>query len=123
LLAANPGINPGQLGPGTVIRLPEGVEATAPTPAPEVPTEAVEPPPEEPTSTPAPPAPTPTPSSIGQTYVVKSGDIPETIAAQFGITTAELLAANPGINPNALQVGQVLIIPPAAPPAPEGETG
>ena len=51
---------------------------------------------------------------------MQSGDIPETIAARFGITTEALLAANPGVNPNNLQVGQVLIIPPAAPP-PEGQ--
>jgi LysM repeat protein len=123
LRAANPGLDPAQLSVGDVVRLPEGVEAQAPTATPEAneatPTEA--PAVEEPTSTPAPPEPSPTPSSLGQTYTVKSGDIPETIAAQFGITTAELLAANPGLNPNNLQVGQVLIIPPAA--APEGDGG
>ncbi|MEX2225210.1 MAG: LysM peptidoglycan-binding domain-containing protein [Dehalococcoidia bacterium] len=122
LRAANPVLDPAQLSVGDVVRLPEGTEPAAPTETPaaseeQTPTEAP-PPVEEPTSTPEPPAPTPTPSSIGQTYVVQSGDIPETIAAQFGITTAQLLAANPGVNPNSLQVGQVLIIPPAA--APEG---
>jgi LysM repeat protein len=128
LRALNPGLDPATLSVGDVIRLPDGTEAVAPTPASEAtdeeptatPTE--EPAPEEPTATPAPPEPSPTPSSLGQTYVVKSGDIPETIAAQFGITTQELLAANPGVNPNNLQVGQVLVIPPAAPPA-EGEGG
>jgi len=122
LLAANPGLDPAQLGVGDAVRLPEGVDANAPTPSPESETEATpteEPPPPEPTSTP-PPAPSPTPSSLGQTYTVQSGDIPETIAARFGITTEALLAANPGVNPNNLQVGQVLIIPPAAPP-PEGQ--
>jgi LysM repeat protein len=121
LLAANPGLDPGQLLAGDVVRLPEGVDANAPTPTAEAEVESPteEPPPEEPTSTPPPPEPSPTPSSLGQTYVVQSGDIPETIAAQFGITTEALLAANPGVNPNNLQVGQVLIIPPAAPP-PEG---
>jgi LysM repeat protein len=122
LLTANPGLNPAQLSVGDVVRLPEGVDANAPTPTPEPEVESTpteEPPPPEPTSTP-PPAPSPTPSSLGQTYVVQSGDIPETIAAQFGITTEALLAANPGANPNNLQVGQVLIIPPSAPP-PEGE--
>ena len=125
LRAANPGLDPAQLSVGDVVRLPQGVEATAPTatpaggePTPEAPeaTPTEEPAVEEPTSTPAPPGPSPTPSSLGQTYTVKSGDIPETIAAQFGITTQELLAANPGVNPNNLQVGQVLVIPPAAPP-------
>jgi LysM repeat protein len=123
LRAANPDLDPAQLSVGDVVRLPEGVDTNAPPPTPEpadeTPTEEPAP---EPTSTPEPAGPTPTPSSLGQTYVVKSGDIPETIAAQFGITVEALLAANPGINPNNLQVGQVLIIPPAAPPA-EGEGG
>jgi LysM repeat protein len=110
LRAANPNLNPSALSVGDVVHLPEGVEANAP-PLTDTPT--VEPA-EEPTSTPPPAAPTPTPSSLGQTYVVKSGDIPETIAAQFGITVEALLAANPGVNPNNLQVGQVLVIPPAA---------
>jgi LysM repeat protein len=116
LRAANPGLDPAALSVGDVVRLPEGVEATAPTSTPPAAEETpTEPPAPEPTNT-SEPAPTPTPSSLGQTYVVKSGDIPETIAAQFGITVAELLAANPGVNPNNLQVGQVLIIPPAAAP-------
>ena len=127
LRALNPGLDPATLSVGDVIRLPDGTEAVAATATPEPDDEPVEdtptaepPPPEEPTSTPAPPAPTPTASSIGQTYTVQSGDIPESIAAQFGITTQALLAANPGINPNNLQVGQVLVIPPAAPPAEGG---
>jgi LysM repeat protein len=121
LRALNPGLDPATLSVGDVIRLPDGTQAVAATPTPEEPEEepTEEPAPEEPTATPAPPEPSPTPSSLGQTYVVQSGDIPETIAAQFGITTQELLAANPGVNPNNLQVGQVLVIPPAAAP-PEG---
>lgn len=114
LRAANPGVEPGQLIVGQTIRLPAGAEAQ--------PTVEVAPTEPAPTDTP-PPADTPTPSSLGQTYVVKDGDIPVTIAAQFGITVEELLAANPGIDPNALRIGQVLIIPPAAPtpePQPEG---
>jgi LysM repeat protein len=123
LRAANPGLDPAQLSVGDVERLPQGVEARAPTATPEAEEATPTEPPaaEEPTSTPAPPEPSPTPSSLGQRYTVKSGDIPETIAAQFGITTQELLAANPGINPNNLRVGQVLVIPPAA--APEGDGG
>ena len=58
------------------------------------------------------PAPTGTPSSLGQTYTVESGDYPATIAAKFGVTLEALLAANPGIDPTNLQIGQVLVIPP-----------
>jgi len=104
LRAANPEIDPAQLRVGDRINLPEDVEAN-PTPA-EEPTEA----PAEPTSTPI-PAPTATPASLGQTYTVQAGDIPVTIAEKFGITVEELLAANPGIDPRGLQVGDVLIIP------------
>jgi len=121
LLAANPGVDPRALVSGDTIQLPETPEGTPPE---EVPQEPDDTPVPEPSATPV-PAPTSTPSSLGQTYVVKAGDIPETIAAQFGITTEELLAANPGLDPRGLQVGQVLIIPaPAAEdpaePAPEG---
>jgi LysM repeat protein len=58
---------------------------------------------------------TPTPAALGQTYTVQSGDIPLTIAEQFGISVEELLAANPGLDPTGLVVGQVIVIPPASP--------
>jgi len=116
LLAANPGIDPRGLVAGDVIRLPSGVEPGAPRPEP---TESEPEPTEEPAPTDTPvPAPTNTPSALGQTYTVQAGDIPVDIAARFGITVEALLAANPDANPSNLQVGQVLIIPPAATPAP-----
>ncbi len=118
LREANPGLDPATLSVGDTVQLPQ-IEGVPPTPAPETsPTDepapeataTTEPAPEPPTETPPPP-----PTSLGQTYIVKSGDIPVNIAAQFGITVEALLAANPGIDPNGLQVGDVLIIP--APPA------
>jgi LysM repeat protein len=124
LLAANPGINPSRLQSGDNVKLPTGTEPPPPdptategpaeTPVPEATREPVEEPTVEPTEA---PAETATPSPGGQTYTVQEGDIPGTIAAQFGITVEELLAANPGIDPTNLQIGQVLNIPP---PAPEG---
>lgn len=51
-------------------------------------------------------------------YTIKSGDTPYNIARTFGISVDVLLAANPGINPNNLQVGQVICVPTAAPPPP-----
>lgn len=114
LRTANPGIDAGALRVGDTINLPS--DAEAPPPA----TEAPEPE-DEPTEAPAPteaaPVPTNTPSSLGQTYTVQAGDIPVTIAEQFGITVEQLLAANPQLDPRNLQVGDVLIIPVAA----EGE--
>ena len=57
-------------------------------------------------------APSPTPS----TYVIKSGDLPATIAQQFGITVDALLAANNLSRQDVtrLRIGQVLIIPTGA---------
>jgi LysM repeat protein len=39
-------------------------------------------------------------------YRVKPGDLLETIAAEFNTTPERLLELNPGIDPQALQVGQ-----------------
>jgi len=44
-------------------------------------------------------------------YVIKSGDLLGKIAQQFGVSLAELLAANPGVDPRRLQVGQKIVIP------------
>jgi LysM repeat protein len=122
LLAANPGIDPSTLHAGDNIKLPAGTEPVTPQPSPTpeatepaafptpIPvTETVE---DTPTAEPSEP---PEPPERGTVYVVQSGDIPLTIAEQFGITVEALLAANPGINPNGLQVGQELIIPPPPP--------
>jgi LysM repeat protein len=121
LRAANPNLNPAALSVGDLVRLPalSGDPPPTATPTSDAPpptaTIAVEPTSVPPTITPEVAA---TPSSLGQTYVVQAGDIPVTIAERFGITVEALIAANPGMNPNNLQIGQVLIIPP--PPPPEG---
>ncbi len=139
LLAANPGLDPQTLRAGQSIKLPQSTEpppaATVPPstatrasgsatarPATETPAPAAtEPPPTEappsPTTEPAPqdtPAPgaTATPSSVGQTYTVEEGDFPASIAEKFGITLEALLAANPGINPTDMHIGDVIVIPP-----------
>jgi LysM repeat protein len=52
---------------------------------------------------PAPPAVT--------TYTVVKGDILETIAKKNGVTLKALEAANPGVIPTKLQIGQKLVIP------------
>ncbi|MBN2084431.1 MAG: LysM peptidoglycan-binding domain-containing protein [Anaerolineales bacterium] len=52
-------------------------------------------------------APTPTP----QTYTVRAGDTFGSIAAKFAVTVDALTAANPGVDPNVLSIGTVLIIP------------
>ncbi|PBK85571.1 LysM-domain-containing protein [Armillaria gallica] len=47
----------------------------------------------------------------GYTHIVVSGDTCTAIAAQGGITYARLQSANPGINCNALYVGQRVCVP------------
>jgi spore germination protein YaaH len=53
--------------------------------------------------------------------VVQPGDTFYLIAQRFNITLESLLAANPGVDPYQLQVGQEIIIPvPPPPPPPAG---
>ena len=124
LRAANANIDASSLSVGQTIRLPQDASPAAAGATSEPPTEApatAAPPTVEIANTPLPatdtpaPAPTSTAASIGQTYVVQQGDIPVTIAAKFGITVEALLAANPGINPTNLHIGDTLVIPPKPP--------
>lgn len=68
----------------------------------------------EPTSTASTPvetaAPTASPVS-GKTYKVKSGDTLWGIAQKYGITVEALKAANPKVDPKAMRVGTILVIP------------
>jgi LysM repeat protein len=60
---------------------------------------------------------TPTPKM----YAIQSGDTLSTIANEYGVTVDALLAANQLGDPNRLEVGQVILIPPSGPtetPAP-----
>jgi nucleoid-associated protein YgaU len=73
----------------------------------------------------APPSPTASPLPTPQQYTVVSGDTLTSIAAQFGVTVDEVLAANPQIgDPDALQIGDVLTIPVpgSGSPSPSGAT-
>ena len=44
-------------------------------------------------------------------YSIQSGDTLSAIAKRFGVSLNALLAANPTVNPRALQIGQKIIIP------------
>ena len=50
----------------------------------------------------------------GAAYVVQSGDTLSSIAAKEGVSLTALEAANPGLNPARLQVGQTIVIPSAS---------
>lgn len=54
----------------------------------------------------------------GMPYTVKAGDSFFLIARSFGISLDALLAANPGVNPDRLFIGQVICIPTGTTPPP-----
>ena len=83
----------------------------------------------EPTATPRPsvaitppPSPTPVPAPTAQVYVIKEGDTLSGIAADFGLTLDELLAANETTieNPDQIAVGDEIIIPTPPPDEVDG---
>ena len=59
----------------------------------------------------APPPPPPVEIGPHYEYVVEKGQTLSLIAEGFGTTVPKILAANPGLKPNLLRVGQKLIIP------------
>ena len=63
-------------------------------------------------STPQPPGSSRPVATVGiRTHTIKSGENPSTIAREYGISVAALMAANPQVRPTHLQVGQSLNIP------------
>ena len=57
--------------------------------------------------------PTAAPGTLGTdgTYVIKSGDTLSKVAASFGVSLAELQAANPNVDSRKLHVGQKIVVP------------
>lgn len=51
------------------------------------------------------------PAGGGEEYMIQSGDTLGKVASSFGITLDKLLAANPGVQPRYLRVGQKILIP------------
>jgi len=124
--------------PGTATQQVAGVPTPAtPAPAPTAPPPTATTPAEAaltPTPAPTPPAGAEAAApaaGVGKEYVVVKGDTLVKIAKQQGITRKALEAANPGVQPLRLKIGQKLVIPAAAAPAtsapavgvPPGETG
>ena len=95
-----------------------------PPPAPAAPAVATRPPA---SSRPAPAAQhqPPPPVEIGPhyEYIVEKGQTLSLIAEGFGTTVQKILAANPGLKPNMLRVGQKLIIPAEDVPPPPKKGG
>ena len=88
IIAANPGIDPNFLQIGQVICIPGAITPPVPCPG-------------------------------GTLYTIRAGDTLFILAQRFGTTVGAIIAANPGIDPNFLQIGQVICIPGAVtPPVP-----
>jgi LysM repeat protein len=97
-----------------ILLIEEVPSSSPPTPTP-TPTPQVT---EEPTSTPTPsPVASPTPSGPF-IYTVQEGDTLTAIAQTYGVSVEDIVAANNLADPNALQIGQTLIIPNVTPPTP-----
>ena len=63
------------------------------------------------------------PVSSPQLYRIKPGDTLGKIAQRFGVTVADILAANPQItNPDNIFVGELIVIPSAVPPNAQRES-
>jgi LysM repeat protein len=62
--------------------------------------------------------PSPAPTATPRTYTIKADDTLGKIATLFGVKVEDIQKANPGVNPLALPIGKVLIIP-----APSGSEG
>lgn len=69
--------------------------------------------PDRPTDTPIVPTPNPTRESVprGGIYTVRAGDTLGTIATRHGVTVAEITALNPELNPDSLEIGQIIRLP------------
>ncbi len=95
-------------------------QETMPTPAPTTRTVSKLPPPAKPAETKkpaaaaAPAAPAPAAATI---HTVKKGEYLSSISKKYNVKMSSIVAANPGLNPNRIRIGQKLNIPgaPAAP--------
>jgi len=52
-----------------------------------------------------------TPARQGTKHKVEEGENPSSIARKYGVKVEALMAANPGLNPRRMQIGQLLNIP------------
>jgi LysM repeat protein len=68
-------------------------------------------------------APAPVPETAGTEYVVVKGDTLGKIAKKNGVKLSALKAANPGVDPAKLKVGQKISIPAGGSPAAAPATG
>lgn len=108
LESANPTLTPTNLQIGASIVVPSSTGPVPPA-GPVPPTPPVDP--------------IPTPPTSGATYTVLAGDTFTIIAAKFNVALASLEAANPGVNPTTLQIGQIINLPPGTTGSPSTTVG
>lgn len=76
-----------------------------------------------PTATPTPtetPVPTATPTPLPpRAHSVEDGETVSDIAVAYGVSVDQILDLNPDVDPEFIKTGQVLLIPPSAPPSGE----
>ena len=53
----------------------------------------------------------PAPATTARTHAIKQGETPATVARHYGLKVEDLLAANPGLDPKRLKIGQVINLP------------
>ena len=99
LLAANPDLDgdPPVIFPEDELNLPDCDGTTTRTP--------------RPTAT-AEPTNAPGTATAGEVYTVEPGDTLFNIATRYGVTIADIVDANPGLDPDRLSIGQRIVIPP-----------
>jgi len=105
--------------PGETVKplAPPGGEIAPPAPATNL-TSLVPPEPKPATGVTMPPAPPAPPATAGGTYTIKKGDTFIKIAREvYGDPSRmkDIAAANPGVDPRKLKVGQTIILPDAEP--------
>lgn len=122
---------------------PRTVEETSPAPVNAEPPEqefpvAGSPPPVDPGPVAPAPVPTPAPAPVVKPdpgplpvdpapakpleHVVKVGETFTSIAQEHGVSVQAIVKVNPAVNPTQMRVGEVILIPPAEPKAPESES-
>ena len=74
----------------------------------------------DPTAVPMPPLPETAPAvpaapevGAAREHVIAKGDVIANLAKQYGVSSAAILAANPGVDPKRLKLGAKIVIPPA----------
>lgn len=69
----------------------------------------------QPSPTPdASPTPLPSPTPTPRTHVLQNGQDLFGLSLYYNVTVNDILAVNPGLNPNAMRVGTVIILPPGS---------